>query len=221
MRWGYPWRTVFLSYNRTERCSILCKRTLAHRYEVTLTANHVHVRSQQEADAWLEAAFGEYWPRVYGVLYRLVGDPGEAEDLALEVFWRLHSRRPAAESGAELAGWLYRVATNLGFNALRARQRRWRYETQAGQRILEESQPGDPADEVVKGQEHQRVRLALSRMKPRSARLLFLRHSGLSYAELAAALEIAIGSVGTLLARAEAEFEVRYQALEGESRAPR
>jgi RNA polymerase sigma-70 factor (ECF subfamily) len=47
-------------------------------------------------------------------------------------------------------------------------------------------------------------------MKPKTARLLVLRYNGLSYAEIATTLEIAPGSVGTLLARAEAEFQKRY-----------
>jgi RNA polymerase sigma-70 factor (ECF subfamily) len=50
----------------------------------------------------------------------------------------------------------------------------------------------------------------LRQMKERDAQLLILRHSGLSYREIAAALDVAPGSVGTLLARAEAEFEQRY-----------
>jgi DNA-directed RNA polymerase specialized sigma24 family protein len=44
---------------------------------------------------------------------------------------------------------------------------------------------------------------------------LALRHSGLSYAEIAAALGIPVGSVGVLLARAEREFEVAYRDLGG------
>jgi RNA polymerase sigma-70 factor (ECF subfamily) len=47
-------------------------------------------------------------------------------------------------------------------------------------------------------------------MKPRSAQLLILRHSGLSYAEIASAIEVSPNSVGTLLARAEREFEEQY-----------
>jgi RNA polymerase sigma-70 factor (ECF subfamily) len=57
------------------------------------------------------------------------------------------------------------------------------------------------------------VRLVLAQMKPRSAQLLVLRHSGFSYAEIAAALGVAPGSVGVLLARAEKEFEERYKRL--------
>jgi RNA polymerase sigma-70 factor (ECF subfamily) len=51
-------------------------------------------------------------------------------------------------------------------------------------------------------------------MPPREAQLLVLHHAGLTYKEIAAALEVAPGSVGTLLARAEAEFERRWQAGE-------
>jgi RNA polymerase sigma-70 factor (ECF subfamily) len=51
-------------------------------------------------------------------------------------------------------------------------------------------------------------------MKPRKAELLILRHTGHSYAEIADILGIASGSVGTLLARAEKDFERRYRARE-------
>jgi RNA polymerase sigma-70 factor (ECF subfamily) len=52
-------------------------------------------------------------------------------------------------------------------------------------------------------------------MKPRSAKILVLRHSGLTYAEIAAAIKISPNSVGKLLSRAEKDFELRYRALEG------
>jgi RNA polymerase sigma-70 factor, ECF subfamily len=151
---------------------------------------------------------------VYGVAFRLVGDRDEAEDLALETFWRLYHRSPGLDEN-RLGSWLYRVATNLGFNALRARRRRQQYEEQAGASALEQGNPIDPAVSVEQTQERQRVQAALGRMKPRSARLLVLRYSNLSYAEIAEAVGVAPGSVGTLLARAETEFERHYRRLEG------
>jgi len=53
----------------------------------------------------------------------------------------------------------------------------------------------------------------LSNMSERDTQLLILRHSGMAYKEIAAALKVAPTSVGTLLTRAEAEFERLY--LEG------
>jgi RNA polymerase sigma-70 factor (ECF subfamily) len=156
---------------------------------------------------WLEEAMQQHWDRVVAVLFRLLGDDAEAQDLALEAFFRLHRRG----QGADTAGWLYRVAVNLGLNALRARQRRRRYESQAGLQALEQDAPADPAFTLEQAEERQRVRAALAKMKPRSASLLVLRYSGLSYAEIAAALGVAVSSVGSLLTRAEAEFERRYR----------
>lgn len=150
------------------------------------------------------------------MIYRLVGDPAEAEDLALETFWRLYRRSPSPDEGIQLGGWLYRVATNLGYNALRSRKRRQRYEEQAGSLDVQVSDPPDPASQVELAQERQQVRFVLAQMKPRAAKLLVLRYSGLSYADIAAALGLAPGSVGTLLARAEEEFERRYRRIGGE-----
>jgi RNA polymerase sigma-70 factor (ECF subfamily) len=167
-----------------------------------------------EQDAWFEATFEEHWAQVYGVLFRLVGDRVEAEDLALETFWRLYTRPPRSRNN--LGGWLYRVATNLGLNALRARQRRAGYEQQAGREALVLSHNPDPADETERAERRRLVRTVLAHLKPRSAQLLTLRHSGLSYAEIAAALRLPASSVGTLLARAELEFEKAYREIGGE-----
>lgn len=172
-------------------------------------------RAEQDTAVAFEAIFHAHWTRVYAVLFRLVGDRAEAEDLALEVFLRLYRRPPARERGDSLCGWLYRVATNLGFNALRARKRRQRYEQEAGRLALEVASGHDPEVEAERAEEREQVRSVLARMKPRSAQLLILRHSGLSYAELAAAFGVSPGSIGTMLARAEREFEAQYRALEG------
>ena len=56
----------------------------------------------------------------------------------------------------------------------------------------------------------------LAKMKPRSAKILTLRYSGLSYAEVAAAMKVKPSSVGKLLARAEDEFEKIYRRSQGE-----
>jgi RNA polymerase sigma-70 factor (ECF subfamily) len=181
---------------------------------LTLTADKIQTRTAQPAEAWLESALSQNWSRLYAFLYRLVGDHAEAEDLALESFWRLYNYPPAETNEQSLRGWLYRVATNLGYNALRARKRRQHYETQAGHILLDERLDQTPDSTVEDEMERQRVCLALAQMKRRSAQVLVLRYSGLSYAEIAAALGLSPGSVGTLLARAEREFEKRYQSLE-------
>ena len=165
-----------------------------------------------KAEDVLEAALAKHWSSVCSTLYRLLGDWGDAQDLALEAFWRLYTRPP--RDLTHLGGWLYRTATNLGLNAIRDRRRRQRYEEAAGALQLQRSDPVSPYEEVERRETQERVRDVLSRMKPRKARLLLLRHTGHSYAEIADVLGVSPGSVGTMLARAERDFERRYRARE-------
>jgi RNA polymerase sigma-70 factor (ECF subfamily) len=159
-----------------------------------------------------EAAFREHWQRIYQLIYRLTSNSAEAEDLAVETFWRLHGQMSASRKPLS-PGWLYRVAANLGLNSLRARRRRSRYEDAAAQWTTRNRAAGDPLELAAQAEERNQVQAVLARLKPRSARLLMLRHSGLSYAELAAALDIVPASVGSLLSRAEKEFEREYRRV--------
>ena len=170
------------------------------------------VATRLDEDAF-EAIFHEHYAAIYGILFRLTGDRYEADDLTAETFWRLWERPPAQQEN--LAGWLYRVATRLGYNALRDIRRREQYETQAG-RDDSLLQPGrslseDPLQATEQHQERQHIREVLRRMPLREVQVLVLRHSGLSYKEIAAAAGISVGSVGTILSRAETRFEKLYE----------
>lgn len=167
-------------------------------------------RAEQVA---FEALFERYYEPVYRLLYRLVGD--EADDLAQEVFLRLY-RRPPPVAGARLGAWLYRTASRLGYNALRAHKRWERHRDRLGQ--SEDSaawQGGEIEPEAALEQREARdlARAALSRLNERQATLLALRAEGLSYHEAAVALGVAPSSVGTLLARAERAFQRAYQQI--------
>jgi RNA polymerase sigma-70 factor (ECF subfamily) len=165
-----------------------------------------------------EALFQKNWPLVYGVTLRVLGDPDEAEDLSLEVFWRLYRKLQHDTKVSQirnLRAWLFRSATNSALNELRSRKRRSHYETQAGALTLAENSAENPIEDFERVEERVRVRAVLTDMKVRDAQLLLLRYTGLSYKEVAEVLDIAPSSVGTLLARAEKEFEERYRELEG------
>jgi RNA polymerase sigma factor (sigma-70 family) len=180
---------------------------------VTVSINKLKTNKAQTKSVIMEfdRIFQENWKRVYGVVFRIVGDPAEAEDLALGTFLRLHQKPPRDQSN--LNGWLYRVATNLALNALRAQNRRVNYEFEAGFVDIEKGKQSDPAKDMEKAQESRQVRKILSRMQKRSAKILVLRYSGFTYAEIAAAIGVSDTSVGTLLSRAEQEFERRYRIM--------
>ena len=166
-----------------------------------------------------------HWDGVTRLLTRLLGDPDEAGDVAQEVFVQLYRKPPAALTdslgeasvGTPLRAWLYRVALNRGYNALRAGRRR---------RAREDASASDPSNPATAGdaglleaanraEERDVVRRTLLRLPERQRELLMLRAEGLSYAEIAGALDVAVGSVGTLLARAERAFKENYRAQRG------
>lgn len=159
-----------------------------------------------------DALFHRHYDRVYGILFRLVGSRDEAEDLLQEVFLKLHdhatSRR--GKSDDNISAWLYRVATNLGYNAIRDRRRQWTYDT-----ALVPDGEGSIEGEVARRQEAAAVRKTLARLKPREAQLLILRQMGFSYQECGDICGVAAGSVGTLLARSAESFRKTYAEVTG------
>jgi len=163
--------------------------------------------------AAFESLFHEYWTPIYRLLLRMVTDPAEAEDLALETFLRLYKHHPVREAEFNTRGWLQRVAANLALHSIRSFKRREHYEVNAGRDALEQASQNQPP-EIFNEQEDRRfVRLALAQMNPRQAELLVMRHSGLAYKDIAEALSLAPTSIGPLLLRAEREFEKQYRAL--------
>ena len=178
-----------------------------------LKTEDVETAQDESRSPEFETLFQEHWARVYRLLQRLVGDPSEAEDLALETFLRLYKQRSVQEDGFHLGGWLYRVATNLGLHSIRSWKRREHYETTAGRFALENARNETPAEILAQEEERQQVRRVLAKMNQKQSQLLILRHSGLSYKEIASTLGLAPASIGPLLVRAEREFEKQYRAL--------
>ena len=145
----------------------------------------------------LEEVFRSDYPRVVAVAARVLGSRDQAEDVAQEVFLSFgRSTVPAGEAG----GWLTVAATHTALNVLRSGRRRSAREEAAddGPAVVP-----DVADLVITREERSPVRAALARLPHKQAAALVLRHSGLSYAEVAAALDMSPGSVGTTVRRAE------------------
>jgi RNA polymerase sigma-70 factor (ECF subfamily) len=157
------------------------------------------------------------YPRLVGILRRMLGDSGRAEEIASEAFLKLHNTKLPPAAKANVAGWLYRTAMNLGIDDLRARSRHFRITQQAtnSSEATSTNHAGDGLQLLLRSERQQRVRFVLAKLKPDWAQLLLLRASGYSYKELAQHLGLVPASVGTMLIRAEAAFEKMYLELFG------
>jgi RNA polymerase sigma-70 factor (ECF subfamily) len=159
-----------------------------------------------------DAVFHAHYPRLARILARVTGDPSRAEELAVDALWKLW-RSPEAH-GAQAGGWLYRTAVRLGLNELRGRGRRARHESLSD---LSAASP-DPEQARAAAEERRQVREVLAALDPRHAGLLVLRSDGLTYEELASALELNPASVGTFLGRAQQAFRKEYVKRYGPQR---
>jgi RNA polymerase sigma factor (sigma-70 family) len=150
----------------------------------------------------LGEVFRRDYRRVVAVAGRVLGSRDECEDVAQEVFLAFgRSSVPADEA----SGWLTVAAVHTALNHLRrGRRRASREESVAvSDSVVRPAVSPDVADVVVTAEERGRVRAALGNLPQKQAAALVLRHSGLSYAEVAAALSMSPGSVGTTVRRAE------------------
>ena len=168
----------------------------------------VHGLASGGVRADLDEVFRREYPFVVAVAARVLGSRDAAEDVAQEVFLSFgRSSVPADEA----RGWLSVAAAHTALNLLRSgRRRATREETVAV--TGPDAVVADVADVVVSLEERSRVRAALGRLPHKQAVAVVLRHSGLSYAEVASALDMSPGSVGTTLRRAESALrkELRH-----------
>ncbi|HXB70353.1 MAG TPA: sigma-70 family RNA polymerase sigma factor [Candidatus Acidoferrales bacterium] len=167
-------------------------------------SNVVDGMATDETSGDFETVFHAHYDRIARAIARVTGDPARAEELAVEVFWKLW-RNPQA-MGEKAGAWLYRTAVRTGLNELRHRVRRARYER------LSDGAARSPTPEEAhaSAEEQEHVRRVLASMDRRQAELLLLRGSGLKYEEVAAALNLNPAGVGTLISRAQQAFRKEY-----------
>ena len=162
-------------------------------------------------DAEFRAAFTAWFPEVFRVVDRYLGDASLASDISQETFVRLHRRGTMPD---DLRAWLVSVALNQARDEQRRSSRRLRLL----RRRTPEEHMGDaapsPEEDVLSAERRMLVRRALEMLPPRDRALLLLREEGYSYRELAVALEMVEASVGTMLARAKVAFRRAYESMQ-------
>ncbi len=163
----------------------------------------------------IERLYQTMYSSVVRFLYRKVWDADRAEDLAQEVFIRALAHRPEKPRA-----WIFAVAANLARDEARAAVRRKKHLTLLSNDPVALSRPPRPADERVEHEEQMaRVQDALDALSERDREVLLLWDGGLSYTEIAQRTGLAVGAVGTTLARARKRLVDAYDRQEAERRA--
>jgi RNA polymerase sigma-70 factor (ECF subfamily) len=169
-------------------------------FRPSVTPNLVAAVNRSAVDAF-ERLFNAEYSRVVGIAYRILADPQAAEDVAQDVFLKFH--RQQSPEAAYAQGWLHAAAAHAALNVLRGDRRRAKREATVWKENAMLTAPKDPQRLAEDAEQRREVRQALARLPERSATILAMRYSGLSYAEIAVALRTRVTNIGTMLRRAE------------------
>jgi RNA polymerase sigma-70 factor (ECF subfamily) len=153
-----------------------------------------------------ERAFQElvdrYKDLVFGLIARTVQDRSRAEDLAQDVFLRIHRGLPYFRGEARLSTWIYRIVANAVMQDVVKTPTTASLEDERGARAASASDRQFTDLEV-----RDRLEKAIARL-PANYRLLIAAHylRGVRYEELAEALQLPLGTVKTQLYRAKQQL---------------
>lgn len=144
--------------------------------------------------------------QVYRLMVRMVGLQ-DAADVTQQVFLQVFRKIDQFAGHSKFETWLYRLATNEALQHLRKGQR-WKFQTL----LREPMSQHEPADE--RNEEKEVLEKALSRVDPELRSVFLLREvEGLSYREIAEAINVPEGTVGSRLNRARRELQQQLADL--------
>lgn len=177
-------------------------------------------RWQAGDESAFEELIGRHETRVYRLLYRMMGNREDAEDLTQETFLSLHRHGHRFRAEARFSTFVYRVAANAALNRRRslgrgrARIERLKTRQAAGDDLP--SSPRNPEDSTLGGELSDHVRAALEALSP-SLRMPVILYDieGLAYGEIARVLGIAEGTVKSRIHRARQALRERLKELLG------
>jgi len=155
---------------------------------------------------------------VYNLAQRFLNDSDEAEDLAQDVFIRIHKAAATYTPDAKFTTWLYTIVKNLCFNVLRSRR----------QTVIvsvdDESMPElpakneDPVERITRQQVREKVIHAVGKL-PENMRLVVIlsKYHGLSYDEIAGIMGCSVNAIKLRVHRAKAILAEELSDLRDET----
>jgi len=151
-----------------------------------------------------------YQHRVFGVALRMLRNRSEAEEIAQEVFLRVHGAVEDFRGEAKLSTWLYAITSRLCLNRLAAGERRVARE---GQETLERlTADVDPAAQLERGELEAALQRAITELPEERRIVVVLRDlEGLSYEEIAEALDLPVNTVRSRLHRARLDLKAKLE----------
>jgi len=161
------------------------------------------------------AAFGElvrrYQDRLYHAIYRVVDNSEDAFDVVQESFLNAYQSLNSFKGDSEFFTWLYRIAFNAAISLKRKRKPalslEWDQDNKAGLEPMDDSAYSSPAANLERSEDEAVLQAALNRLSTEHRVVLVLKDlEGQKYEDIAAILDVPIGTIRSRLHRARVEL---------------
>lgn len=153
-----------------------------------------------------ETIFQQFQKEVYRWVIRIVRDPGIAEELTVETFWRIYRSRARFDPNRSFEAWARRIATNLSLDHLKRVRNMIELSENSSQEFF-----GDPA---IQQDTRRQIQLAFNQLSPKlrlTATLALIEER--SYEEIAESVGVSIGTVKSRVFRAVRILRERLKKL--------
>jgi RNA polymerase sigma-70 factor (ECF subfamily) len=179
--------------------------------------------AQQGRDSAFRELIRRYERPVFSLIYRMVRDRELAEDLAQDTFIKVLNHIDRYRPEFKLSSWLFKIANNVAIDHLRRRQldtvsidgspHAMTADAVEATRFDVADQQESALDEMEARELGTAIERAIAGLRPEYRSCIMLRHvEGRSYEEIAATLDLPLGTVKTYIHRARHELR---EALEG------
>lgn len=190
----------------------LMKEEIAH-------SDNLLVQLQQGNANAFQLLFDLYYPKILNLCYRYIGTREDAEEIAQDVFIKVHQNIHHYEPQGKEFTYLFRIAVNLSLNRIRDKKRKkW-----LSFDILKENQGHEPAGDKLlqpdialeKKEQSQRIWQALQKLpeKQRTA-VILKRYQDLSYEEISDILQCSVSAVEARLHRAKQSLKIIFKKMD-------
>lgn len=158
-----------------------------------------------------EAGFSELYRRtsakLFGVVLRICADRGIAEDVLVDVYLTIWRRAGAFDPGrASPITWMATIARNRAIDAMRRQPRTVPVDIDAAHDLADDTPPADTA--LIEAEDDARLHLCVDRLEePQAGAIRAAFFHGLTYAQLAAAMAVPLGTMKSWIRRSLARLK--------------
>ncbi|HEV3048698.1 MAG TPA: sigma-70 family RNA polymerase sigma factor [Longimicrobium sp.] len=192
--------------------------------DTSVSDHELVTRAQQGSEKAYRELLGRFQRPVFSIIYRMIRDREQAEDLAQETFVRVFNNIDRYDPRYKFSSWIFKIATNLTIDHIRRKEldtvsidgsRNAVTAEQIEATSITIASPDENPEELLEAKElGEEIESAISKLRPEYRAAILLRHvDGREYQEIAEILSLPLGTVKTYIHRGRNELREQLQHL--------